>query len=188
MPDPPIVEDRLAPPTLALGAFRLRPMRMDDADAWLDGLRAPGVIEHTSFPPIDAGFVRGMLARVLARHAEGGPYGWALVDPQDRLVGTCGFTHWALDHGHAEIAYDLHPDFQGQGLMSRAVAAVVDWAFTRRGLHRVHAYVMTSNRPSIAVLERAGFEREGTLRAFRIARGTPRDFHLYARLAGGVGH
>ena len=35
---------------------------------------------------------------------------------------------------------------------------------------------------SLRVLERCGFDREGTLRAFRMARGISRDFYLYARI------
>ena len=42
---------------------------------------------------------------------------------------------------------------------------------------------MTSNGRSIGLLERCGFSREGTLRQYRIARGEPKDFHLYALLA-----
>jgi [ribosomal protein S5]-alanine N-acetyltransferase len=41
---------------------------------------------------------------------------------------------------------------------------------------------MVTNRPSMSLLEHRGFAREGTLRQFRIARGTPRDFHVYALL------
>jgi hypothetical protein len=39
---------------------------------------------------------------------------------------------------------------------------------------------MTTNEPSIAVLERNGFQRERTLPGFRLARGIPRDFYLYS--------
>jgi RimJ/RimL family protein N-acetyltransferase len=41
---------------------------------------------------------------------------------------------------------------------------------------------MTTNAPSIAILERTGFAREGRLRQFRIAGNTPRDFYVYALL------
>jgi RimJ/RimL family protein N-acetyltransferase len=41
---------------------------------------------------------------------------------------------------------------------------------------------MTTNVPSIRLLEGLDFLREGTLRQYRIARGAARDFHVYARL------
>jgi ribosomal-protein-alanine N-acetyltransferase len=180
--DPTTIEEPFGPPILAVGAFHLRPIRLDDAAAWFDYLRVPGVIEHTSFPAADLDSVRGWIERALADYANQGPYRWALADSGDVLVGTCGFPTWSRAHGHAELGYDLDPRYQHRGLMALAVDAVVRWAFGHR-FHRVHAFVMTSNRPSIALLERCGFEREGTLRAYRIARGAPRDFHLYARVS-----
>jgi hypothetical protein len=42
---------------------------------------------------------------------------------------------------------------------------------------------MTTNARSIQLLERCGFTREGTLRQYRIARGLPKDFHVFALLA-----
>jgi ribosomal-protein-alanine N-acetyltransferase len=42
---------------------------------------------------------------------------------------------------------------------------------------------MTSNHRSIRLLGRCGFSREGTLRQYRVARGEPKDFHIYALLA-----
>lgn len=186
MADPTIIEEGFGPPTLAVGAFRLRPICLGDETAWFNYLRAPGVIEHTSFPAVDPGSVRGWVERVLVGYSSNGPYRWALANPRDLLVGTCGFSNWSLAHGHAELVYDLNPEYQHQGLMSLAVTEVVRWAFSQQSLHRIHAFVMTSNRPSIALLDRCGFDREGTLRAFRIARGTPRDFYLYARLKDSI--
>jgi RimJ/RimL family protein N-acetyltransferase len=42
---------------------------------------------------------------------------------------------------------------------------------------------MTNNARSIRLLKRCGFTREGTLRQYRIARGLPKDFHVFALLA-----
>lgn len=67
--------------------------------------------------------------------------------------------------------------------MRRAIHALLTWGFSDLGLNRVLAFVMTSNARSIALLERCGFTREGTLLQYRIARGEARDFHLYALLA-----
>src|SRR5579871_6267103 len=121
-----------------------------------------------------------MIARALDGYAAGTSCRWALADPDDRLVGTCGFSSWSRPHAHAELAYDLDPAFWGRGLMRAAVHQVLMWALDTAGFQRVHAFVMTSNSPSTRLLEALGFSREGTLRRFRVARGVPRDFHVYA--------
>lgn len=170
------------PPSWTLGEFRLRPLRADDAPAWLAYLSDPRVIEHTSFPEPDLPFVEAMLSRQLEGYAAGTSRRWGLADAGDRLIGTCGFSNWSLPHAHAELAYDLAPAFWGRGLMRTAVRCALTWAFDTARFNRVHAFVMTTNAPSIRLLESLGFAREGTLRQYRIARGVPRDFHLYALL------
>lgn len=183
MVKPAIVNKNEPPPTISLpGSFRLRPLRVEDAPALFAYLSDPRVLEHTSIPLLDMAGVRQTIERQIAGYADAISRRWALADGADVLIGTCGFSNWSLDHGHAELAYDLSPACWGRGLMLRSAPAVIDWAFSDAGFNRVQAFVMTSNEPSIKLLERCGFSREGTLRQYRIARGAARDFHLYARL------
>lgn len=178
----PSVAGGLLPPSWSLGEFVLRPLRADDAPSWLAYLSDPRTIEHTSYPEPDLPFVEAMVSRQLAGYAAATSCRWALADADDRLIGTCGFSIWSLPHAHAELVYDLAPAYHGRGLMRTAVRQVLWWAFDTAGFNRVHAFVMTSNEPSIRLLESLGFVREGTLRQYRIARGIARDFHVYARL------
>ena len=178
----PSVADVFLPSSWSLGEFRLRPLRAGDAPAWLAYLSDPRVIEHTSFPELDLSSVEAMLSRQLEGYAAAASCRWALADGSDRLIGTCGFSNWSLLHAHAELVYDLAPAFWGRGLMRAAVHQVLSWAFNTARFNRVHAFVMTSNTPSIRLLESLSFVREGTLQQYRIARGVARDFYVYALL------
>ncbi|MFG1703241.1 GNAT family N-acetyltransferase [Nonomuraea sp. M3C6] len=66
--------------------------------------------------------------------------------------------------GQAMIGYSLLPEFRGKGFMTRAVGLLVDWAFASTSLHRIVAGTEAGNTASHAVLERAGFRREGVQR------------------------
>jgi RimJ/RimL family protein N-acetyltransferase len=176
------VEEAQVRPSWPLGDFQLRPLRSSDAEAWRAYLRDPQVVEHTTCSELDLAAVQDSLAREIDAYRAGTACRRALVDRSDALIGTCGFSNWSLPHSHAELVYDLHPEFWGRGMMRAAVKQVLSWAFGAAGFGRVHAFVMTSNAPSIRLLEALGFSREGTLRHFRVARGTPRDFHIYALL------
>ena len=182
MPIEPSVAEVANPPSWPVGDYRLRPLRLSDAAAWHAYLRDPLVLAHTSFPELDVAAVEGMLSHQLQAYAATSSCRWALVDAGDTLVGTCGFSNWSLPHAHAELVYDLAPTLWGRGLMLAAVQQVLTWAFVRARFNRIHAFVMTTNLPSMRLLEAVGFEREGTLRQFRIARGVARDFHVYALL------
>ncbi len=71
--------------------------------------------------------------------------------------------------------------------MTRAVAAVVDFGFTKLRLHRVEAACIPENIPSIAVLERNGFTREGYARGYLKIDGAWRDHVLFGRLESDAG-
>lgn len=177
------VPDVSLPPTWDLGELRLRPLRAGDAPAWHAYLSDPTVIEHTSFPELDLAGVEAMISRQLEGYASSTSCRWGLADRSDRLIGTCGFSNWSLPHAHAELVYDLAPAFWRRGLMGGAVRRVMAWAFDTARFNRVHAFVMTSNTRSMRLLESLGFQREGTLQQYRIARGVARDFHVYALLS-----
>jgi ribosomal-protein-alanine N-acetyltransferase len=70
----------------------------------------------------------------------------------------------------------------GNGRMTRAVAAIVEFAFGRLRLHRVEAACIPENAPSIALLERNGFRREGYARGYLKIDGAWRDHVLFALL------
>ena len=66
--------------------------------------------------------------------------------------------------------------------MRQVVSVVLRWAYLEADLGRVHAYVRTDNFRSLRLLESLRFQREGSLRNFRICRGRPHDFYIYALL------
>lgn len=158
---------------------RLRPLRVDDAGAWSRYLSLPGMTEHTSWGDVSERALRQLIARYMPSAPD---QRWALVDADDRLIGTLGLNGIDALHHRAELAYDLDPDWQGQGLATHAARAVLEWGHAARALVRIQATVLDSNTRSIAVLERIGMRREGLLRAYRQVRGQPRDFWMYAHV------
>jgi ribosomal-protein-alanine N-acetyltransferase len=176
-------EGQKKPPVLQLGDVRLRPLRTNDGPALLAYLCNPRVIEHTSIPIATPESVAAAVARDMAAYREGLSFRLAVALSDDRLIGVCGFNSWSPVHRHAELAYELAPDYWGRGYMRAAVLMLLRWGFSELNLNRVHAFVMTTNARSIHLLERCGFTREGTLRQYRIARGLPNDFYVFALLA-----
>jgi [ribosomal protein S5]-alanine N-acetyltransferase len=160
---------------------RLRALQVDDAAAWSRYLSLPGMVEHTSWGDISEHALR----QQITRYVPSGPdQRWALADTEDHVIGTIGLNGIDLLHSRAELAYDLDPQWQGQGLATQAVRAVLGWGHAVRCLVRIQATVLDSNARSIAVLERVGMQREGLLHAYRHVRGQPRNFWMFAHLEG----
>lgn len=83
----------------------------------------------------------------------------------------------------AMIGYSLRPEFRGRGVATRAARLVSDWAFAQVGVARVIAGTFPENEASRRVLERAGFTREGYLKARLPARdGSRIDDIQYVRV------
>lgn len=76
------------------------------------------------------------------------------------LIGDCGVGR-SKDGQQAEIGYSLMTAFQGQGLMSEGVSAILSYYFESFGLHRISATCDIENIPSQRLLERLGFRQEG---------------------------
>ena len=161
--------------------FDLRPIRSADLADWFAYLTQAKVYEHTSWDVKSAGDLSSYV-NACARGLD--PlFRMAIVDRStDKLVGTIGFHSVSLGDRRAELAYDLAPEVWGQGLATYFAQLLVRWAHEEASMVRVQATVLQSNVRSIAVLCKAGFQHEGTLRSYRMVRGTAGDFEIYAHI------
>jgi [ribosomal protein S5]-alanine N-acetyltransferase len=79
-----------------------------------------------------------------------------------------------------EIGYWLGEAYWGRGVMTEAVRAITDYAFSNFDVCRVFAGVFEWNRGSARVLEKAGFEFETRLKNSITKQGQSIDELLYA--------
>ncbi|POZ60088.1 GNAT family N-acetyltransferase [Chromobacterium alticapitis] len=162
----------------------LRPLRLDDIQAWHDYLTQERVYQHTSWnvkSPDDLEHY----AWQSEPFTDSSALRFAIADKDsDRLLGTAGFHTVAPVNASAELAYDLSPAAWGRGIAMAACASLRRWGHGHIGLARIQATVLPANQRSIRVLERCGFEREGLLRSYRKVRGSSRDFWMYSHVAG----
>ena len=84
---------------------------------------------------------------------------------------------------NAYLGYWIDHEHQGQGLMTEAVQAGIDFAFREARLHRVQAAVMPRNPASVRVLEKAGFRHEGLAQRYLCIAGIWEDHLIFARTA-----
>ncbi len=82
---------------------------------------------------------------------------------------------------NANIGYYVDRTWSGRGVCTEAVGLVVGFAFDRAGLHRVQAAVMPRNTPSIRVLEKNGFRREGLAPRYLQIDGVWENHVIFAR-------
>jgi ribosomal-protein-serine acetyltransferase len=100
-----------------------------------------------------------------------------------RMVGGTLFRIFEPDAGVCEVGVWLAADAQGHGYVTRATAAMLDWALLERGLHRAEWHCVPENLASRRVAERLGLTLEGTLRQSWQHSGRMWDTEVWAVLA-----
>jgi len=162
---------------------------MRDFESWA-GLRERSRAFLTPWEPTWPGddLTRGAFRRRLRRQAqeiendEGYPF-LIFREGDDILLG--GLTLGQIRRGVAQgatLGYWMGAPHAGKGFMARAVRAAVTFAFATLRLHRIEASCLPTNDPSIRLLERCGFKREGLARAYLRINGMWQDHLLYAIL------
>ncbi|HEY1015884.1 MAG TPA: GNAT family N-acetyltransferase [Herpetosiphonaceae bacterium] len=84
----------------------------------------------------------------------------------------------------ANIDMAVRDDYQGRGVGSALLEAIIDLGERWLGLSRLELVVFTDNGPAIALYKRLRFEVEGTLRQYALRNGGLADAYLMARVAG----
>jgi [ribosomal protein S5]-alanine N-acetyltransferase len=120
----------------------------------------PAIVEISFYDGVPAASeidARTMLAWIEADRERGESLHWGICLPgSDEVVGTIGF-YRGFDGAVGEVCYVLRSAFRGRGIMTHALALVVEHGLTRLGLDAVVAHTDPANGPSIALLRRAGF-------------------------------
>jgi ribosomal-protein-alanine N-acetyltransferase len=115
------------------------------------------------------------------RWAAGARYAFGIFLPSGRLAGRVALDNVVMGAWHnATLGYYVDRELNGQGLCTRAVALVAEFAFERAGLHRIQAGVMTRNVASARVLEKVGFRHEGRALRYLFINGAWEDHDIYA--------
>lgn len=83
----------------------------------------------------------------------------------------------------AEAGYWLDKTARGKGIMSRAVKALMDYAFVTRGMERFFLRAAVENTGSRAIAERLGMKQEAILREENLINGRFVSHVLYSLLA-----
>lgn len=102
---------------------------------------------------------------------------------QEKVIGDVVLTITSLDDRQAEIGYCFHPEFRGRGYASRAVHAVLGYAFESLEMQGVRAITDVRNERSWRLLERVGMRREAHLPRNTFVKGDWIDDYLYEMLA-----
>ena len=105
------------------------------------------------------------------------------ITVDDVAVGSIGvFRQGNIHRQTAELGYYIAEKYWGKGIMTEAVKQVCDYVFQKSDIIRIYGEPFAYNTASLRVLEKAGFQYEGTLRNNAVKNGKVLDMKMYATL------
>ena len=99
----------------------------------------------------------------------------------DQVIGSIGV--FRCDNIHfrtAELGYYIGEPYWGKGYTASAVKQICRYVFETTDILRIFAEPFAYNTASRRVLEKAGFQLEGTLRSNAVKNGRVLDMTMYA--------
>jgi RimJ/RimL family protein N-acetyltransferase len=161
--------------TLTDGVISLRDWRDADLPAIVEICSDPEAGRFTRVPSpytdrdarkfLDGGVIEEMKFAIVSANDE------------DEVLGSIGLRDAGENRG--EVGYLVAARARGRGVASAAVRLLAEWGLTQAGLARVQLFTRVDNPASQRTAERAGFQREGILRAYMLLKGERHDAILY---------
>ena len=171
-------------PVLETERLRLRKLTMRDAEDIYSYGRDPLVAKHVLWEAYrSVGEARAYLRYMLRKYRMNEPASWGIeLKSSGKIIGTIGYMWIQTDNAVAEVGYSLARAQWGQGIMTEALSAVIEYAFDSLHLNRVEAIHEPANPASGAVMRKCGMQYEGRLRQKLCNKGRYVDVDLYAIL------
>lgn len=161
----------------------LREWRSSDVSTVQEASQDPFIpfittVPSTSGEPEALAFIERQHDRLRTRAG----YVFAIADTSDRAVGLIGlFFSSGAASTRASIGYWIASSQRRRGYAAEALGILTSWAKLHQDLDRLELYVEPWNSSSWRAAERAGYEREGLLRAWERIDGKPCDMYMYAQ-------
>lgn len=170
-------------PSLHTDRLLLREIAREDIHSVFEGLSNPDVIKYygVSYQTLEA--TQEQMDWYSNMIKEDSGRCWAICSKEDKeFYGIVTLPFWKKEHRCIELGYWLLPKYWKQGIVTEALKAVVDHAFTTMNIHRIFAESEDDNPGSIATLKKLGFQYEGTKRECEIKNGRFINLEMYALL------
>ena len=109
---------------------------------------------------------------------------WITLKDSDQIIGRVSFFNLAYG-GMMSCAtgYHLDKDYTSKGYMTEALGAGCEFMFKEYKIHRIEAFILPGNQPSINLVNRLGFKYEGKRISYMHINGEYRDHEAYYLLS-----
>ncbi|WP_342567121.1 GNAT family protein [Psychrobacillus sp. FSL K6-4046] len=163
----------------------LRKATEQDSDDILELYANENVVEHMPLDPFTSiEDAKGEISWYEKIFLEQTGLRWVIEEKVNKkVIGTCGYLNYEVEHNRIEIGYDLSPESWGKGIMTETLKAVIHFAFSELNVNKIEAQITSENDASLHLVSKLGFHRDGVLREHEFEKGRYIDLVIYSLLA-----
>ncbi|MFO8021795.1 MAG: GNAT family N-acetyltransferase [Perlabentimonas sp.] len=111
------------------------------------------------------------------------------IRKKGRFIGLVGFKDTDKLNQKIEIGYWLSEKYQKQGIITKSVEKLCDFAFNNLGMNRIQIKCAVNNMPSKRIPQKLGFKFEGIERDGELLTGNVfTDIEVYSKLKCDLTH
>lgn len=105
---------------------------------------------------------------------------WITLKGENRIIGRVSFFNFAYG-GMMSCAcgYHLDREYTGKGYMTEALKGAMAFVFDEFKMHRIEAFILPENAPSLNLVKRIGFHYEGQRKSYMHINGQYRDHEAF---------
>ena len=152
-------------PVIETERLLLRSVSTHDSSGIYSCFSHPETMKYLGTPLDDPKLVEGIVTDYMEGFSQGCSLVWTLEEKSTgTFQGTAGFEEFNFLDCSTELGFTLLQGSRGNGFMTEALSAILDFGFNWMGINRIHAGVLPENTPAVNLLQRLNFKVEGILK------------------------
>ena len=169
-------------PTLSTERLILRKLVYSDKNDIFSYAKNPEVSKYVIWETHETEFDSlEFLNIVYEAYNKNRPAPWGIQLKNDsRIIGTAGFVDWDKEKKEAEIGYALSQKHWNKGFITEAVKEIIKFGFENMDLEKITSRCKPENTGSYKILEKCGFDYDGTVKKQFFMKGSLHDMRMYS--------
>lgn len=153
-------------PIIETKRFRLKKLVDEYKESLINLFSDDDVMKYSGTEVLDAEKqAEFYLKKIKSMYKERQGIRWAIINKEsNEFIGDIGLYNIDFYSNNTEVGYSILKKFWRQGVVTECIKEIEKFAFEKLNMNRIIAMIDKNNIPSIKLVEKLGFYRDGILR------------------------
>lgn len=157
------------------GDVKLRPLELEDAEFIQETLTHIEIRYYLGRAPEPVSVEEEK--EYIKQQSKDDDYVHFLIEYKGERAGHIFLGGLEKDFRKSSVGYSVHPDYHGQGIGTKALKMITEYAFETLNRHKIRGAYLDGNKASKRIMEKTGFQEEDTERDYKYVDGEWKNAH-----------